>query len=100
MQGPVEKAIIEQSYKQRKPLPEKIANAPEIALGLEIYYVAFLDLSTCRPFGMGEGPIPWTAIDRYCVVNGIKGELREDLFFIVQELDGVYLKWKEKQYDK
>lgn len=48
----------------------------------------------------GEGPIPWTAIDRYCEVYRIAGEQREDLFYHVQSLDRAYLEWSRERMKK
>jgi hypothetical protein len=82
------------------PLPEKIANAPELAPGLDLFYVAFLELATCRTSGWGEGPIPWTAIDRYAEANAFEGEQREDLFHHVRAMDQGYLAWARARESK
>lgn len=80
-----------------RPLPDAIANAPEISLGLELYYEAFLELHSCRGVGFGEGPIPWTSIIDYCEAFDIDGEQREDLIYHVTRLDKVYLDWTRKK---
>lgn len=79
------------------PLPQRIANAPELQVGLDLFYLAFLELSSCRSIGFGEGPIPWLAIQRYCEVHEIEGEQREDLFYHVQRLDQSFLDWRAKK---
>lgn len=80
---------------QRKlPLPDKMQNAPELELGLELYLGAFWDLDSCRPLGMGEGPIPWIAIEQYSQLNGIEGEQREMLHHHIRQLDNAYLKFR------
>ena len=99
-QGPTERKIIEQSVRQRLPLPDRILNAPELGLGLELFYNAFNDLTPCRAIGFGEGPIPWLAIDDYCRRQGITGVQREDLLYHVQQLDTVYLEYRAKQVSK
>lgn len=48
---------------------------------------AFADLATCRPIGMGIGPIPWTAIDAWCERHGIRGDAREVFESCVRALD-------------
>lgn len=97
-QGPTEKLIIEQCYKQRLPLPEKIANAPELFLGLELYFTAFLNLTSCRTQGYGtEGPIPFTQMQIYCEFEGINGDQREDLLDHMQHMDAAYLKHKAQK---
>jgi hypothetical protein len=70
----MEQRIIEAAVRRRQPLPDVIANAPEIHMGLEAYYEAFMDLSTSRGVGMALGPIPWTAVDRYAERHGYTGE--------------------------
>jgi hypothetical protein len=82
------------------PLPKAIANAPELWQGLELFYTAFMDLTTCRPLGMSEGPIPWTAIAEYCDRYDIADEQREDLFYFLREMDTAYLKARVEQSKK
>jgi hypothetical protein len=77
-------------------LPEKIANAPELWLGLELYYDAFVELCSCRPTGWSMCPIPWTVIVDYAVAHGIVGEQLDDLFFFVRGMDAEYLKYHEQ----
>jgi hypothetical protein len=97
-QGPTEKFIIQQCAQQRLPLPEKIANAPELLIGLEFFYMAFLDLTTCRGTGYDtEGPISWLAIKEWADSNEVEGEQREDLFYYINELDKAYLDFKAKK---
>lgn len=59
-------------------------------------YDAFWKLSTCRSYGMTEGPIPWTAIHQY----GESREMGEDEFYEFEELilamDRAYLKIRHK----
>lgn len=83
-----------------QPLPDHIQNAPELTQGLELFYNAFQDLSSCRTAGMSLGPIPWTAMDQYCVRYGINGEQRDDLFHHVEKLDEAYREYVEKKAEK
>lgn len=97
-QGLTEKKIIEQCVMHKMPLPDKIANAPELYFGLELYYKAFLDLTTCRGQGYGtEGPIGWLAIREYADAYDLSGEQREDLFYHIQHMDSAYLDFKAKR---
>lgn len=82
------------------PLPDKIANAPELARGLELYFMAFQELTTCRSLGMSVGPIPWTAIKLFCDEHEIEGEQRDDAFYLVKALDDAYREYLDKQADK
>lgn len=80
------------------PLPDKIANAPELFQGLELFYMAFQDLTTCRGMGYNsEGAVGWLQINEYCMAHGINGEQREDMFYHIQHLDAAYLNYKAKK---
>lgn len=93
----MEQSIIAQCIKRRQPLPEKIANAPTIRQGLEVYYVAFWELSTCRPIGMGVGQIPWTAIDQYAARQGWEGERYEDLVDFTRAMDRTFMAYQSER---
>ncbi len=82
------------------PLPKAIQNAPELELGLDFFYVAFLELSSCRQIGMEEGPIPWTAIDTYCFRFELESEMRDDMFHFVRSLDNEYLRFRKSKSGK
>ena len=67
-------------------------------MGLEFHYSAFAELTTCRGAGYNsEGPITWLAINEWCVVNGVWGEQREDVFHFMQVMDAAYLEHKAKK---
>lgn len=76
---------------QGRPLPDAIANAPELQQGLELYYNAFNVLTSTRQIGMAEGPIPWDKVEHYCDQYGIDGDQREDMHYHISSLDRVYL---------
>jgi hypothetical protein len=98
-QGPTEKNIIEQCIRYRQPLPDKIANAPRLLLGLEMFYVAFADLTTCRyPGDKIDGRISWKAITDWCDAFGIVGEQREDVYHHIFKMDEVYLDHQLAKY--
>ena len=78
-------------------LPDPIANAPILFPGSELFFNAFRDLTTCRPGGMGLYKIPWTAIDQWCLRNGMAGESREELEYYVREMDSA---WLDYHYNK
>lgn len=73
------------------PLPKAIADAPELELGLDLFYLAFMDLTTCRSMGFGEGPIPWSAVRDYCDEMELEGDQREDMFNHIRMMDTTYL---------
>lgn len=75
------------------PVPDRIANAPELDMGLGLYYQGFLDLTSCRQVGMGLGPISSLAVFDYCWRNDIAGEQLEDFLWLIPRLDAKYLEW-------
>lgn len=99
-QGATEQAILRQCAQLKLPIPDAIANAPILKEGLELYFMAFLDLTTCRSYGMSEGPIPWTAIRDWAAYNGLSSYQTDDLFYMVREMDNAYLDYRAKQLKK
>ncbi|APL99129.1 tail chaperonin [Bordetella phage MW2] len=79
------------------PLPNSIQNAPELNLGLELFYTGFLDLTSCRQTGMSLGPIPMLSILEYGMIHGIEGEQLDDFVWFVQRLDQKYLEWSRNR---
>jgi hypothetical protein len=96
----MERRIIEASIRRRVPLPDIIENAPEILLGLEVYYEAFLELDTCRTVGMSAGRIPWTAIDRYAERHGFTGDGFDYLLHMIRAMDDAFLKYSRDKAAK
>jgi len=96
----MEQLIIKQCLKDNRAFPEKIQNAPDILLGLNLFYSAFIDLDSCRHSGYEDGPIPWTAIADYCAHKGITGETADDMFFHVRSLDKAFLKHRSDKAKK
>lgn len=84
----------------RRPLPKRIQDAPELQLGLELYWDAFWDLSTCRTSGFGAGPIPWLAVREYALTFEFDEEQMNDLFYLVRRMDNVYLEHHKKKQEK
>lgn len=79
-------------------LPKALRDQPELFQGLELYWRAFCHLNSCRPAGFsGAYPIPWTALKSYSDTWGFDDEQFELLEYYVSKMDGVYLKWAEKQ---
>lgn len=96
-QGPVEQKIIKDCVRYGMPLPDKIANAPHLQLGLEFYYHAFINLNTERRFGQVEGPIPWSAIENYGMRRQLDEEELVDLHFYVSTMDSAYLEYRKSK---
>jgi hypothetical protein len=79
------------------PLPDAIRDAPELQFGLELFYTAFMDLSSCRSVGMGESAIPYSAVIDYCMYHEIWGEQRDDMIYHVRAMDATYLEQRRKK---
>jgi hypothetical protein len=71
---------------------------PEVPAEMRFYLDAFWTLSTDRTYGMGIGPIPWSAVDRYAQRLGIADDEVEytDFVQILQLLDIAFLKQMNK----
>ena len=79
--------------RSNQPLPDPIANAPEIPLGLGFFYKAFQELSSERM----DGPIPGSAIRSYNRDEDITGELADDVKYHVRNLDNTLLEYRRKK---
>lgn len=82
------------------PLPQKIANAPTLQLGLQLFWVAFMELSSCRSSAMGLGRIPWTAIKDWALAYELDEEQADDLFHAILAMDSAYLDHESKKDKK
>lgn len=82
------------------PIPDAIANRPELAFGLEWYLTAFYELGTDRPIGFGPGPIPGSAIREFALWYGVSPDEYDDFNYLIRELDGEWLKWAAKQVER
>jgi len=89
----VEQNIIDQCLRFNEPIPERIANKPELLKGLNVYLQAFLDLDSDR---LNE-VISWSSIITYAGYYGFDFEQTEDLIFFVREMDTAYLKHMNKK---
>lgn len=80
------------------PVPDRVANAPELLAISAFYYVAFQTLQSCRNF---EGArIPWLAIKAYADEVGCDPEQRQILYAVVEALDLWLLGYLQKRQDK
>lgn len=96
-QGPTEDLIVDQALKARAPIPEKIANKPELLPGLAFYYEAFNALSSCRDMQFGVGRIPWTAANDFSLRYRMNLAEFERLWDLICRVDSVYINLKTKQ---
>jgi len=67
-------------------------------MGLELFYMAFLDLTSCRSAGYStEGLIPWTATRQWAASYQLDEEQTEDLEYHIPRMDEVYLRFKTRK---
>ena len=88
------------AYRLGQPLPERIANAPELHLGLELYLQAYFDLDSERSNGMGVGRIFWTSIADYAKAFDLDEDQTDDLFYFIRAMDNANLKRIAEQLEK
>lgn len=98
--GLVEERIVQQAIRAKAPIPERILNAPALLPGLEFYYTAFLELSTCRSAGFGVGPIPWTAVNDYATRLGLTDDEFEGFSVVLKRLDAAYVSHETERQSK
>jgi len=99
-QGKTEAAIIELARKTGMPLPDKIANKPQLIGGLELYWKAFVELSSDRAISMAEGPIPWSSMNSWALRHGIYGNDFDRFVAVVRGVDEAYLQKRGKSKKK
>ncbi len=74
------------------PLPERIANAPELQEGLQLYLQAFFDLDSERSHALAPTAIPFTSVAAYARAFKFDEEQTEDLVFFIRRMDTEHLK--------
>ena len=83
------------------PIPEKIKNAPELYMGLQLFFNAFTDLSSSRgASGLSEGLIPWWVIQDYCDRNELDADTTEDMHYHICQLDLARAKYYKRKEEK
>lgn len=95
--GQHERAIARQSAQAREPLPERIANAPQLFEGLELYHNAFFDLDTTRNHSNGFTRISILDTKDYAEAWEFDEEQTAMLLYLVPRMDTeliTYLKSK------
>lgn len=78
-------------------MPRKIADAPELWPGLEVYFEAWMQMDSCRQVGMSIGPIPWTAIEQYAKAMDLDDQQTARMHRLLRAMDRVYLDWVNKR---
>lgn len=82
-------------------LPGKILDAPSLLPGLDIFFEAFLDLTSSRMQGVnGPGPIPFSEIDAWARRYEIDEDTFERLQLFIRRMDKVYIEHVVKKSKK
>ena len=89
--GASEQTLIRQAQAAGRPIPDRIANAPRLMPGLDLYLNAFFDLDSERTHGFSLSPIPWGSIFAYGSAYGFDKEQQDDLIYFVRKLDQAHL---------
>lgn len=89
--GPIEQTIIKQALRAGNPIPDRIANAPELKPGLNLFLEAFLELDSERSHSFGPERIPLTKIFEYANAYEFEQEQTEDLVYLVREMDKAHV---------
>ena len=66
----------------------------------EFYTAAFYELSTCRSYGLAQGPIPWRDIIYYAEYAGLDMDLLPLFVRVLRAMDTVYLQYINKRAPK
>jgi hypothetical protein len=91
-QAPHEVNLIQQSIRQRRPVPDVIANAPELLPGLQLYWTAWMNLMTCRR--APSALISWADIQHWADIHDLDSLQTADLHFHIRSMDLAFLTWK------
>ena len=91
--GSTEQSIAKQAVRMGQPIPDRIANAPNLKEGLSFYLQAFFDLDSERSQGFNVGRIPWTAIVTYGRYHGLYRDEIDILVEHIRALDTANLNW-------
>lgn len=85
--------------KRGVPLPDFIADAPQLNAELEIFWAMFWELSSCRGYtAMGDPTrIPWTAIDRYAERHRFTQDAFSDAVFLLGRMDDAFIAHNSKK---
>jgi len=81
-------------------VPKWAIDAPSLPLGSEIVFDSYVDLDTCRTYGFGSGPIPWTSIVDYAVANGLPDDEIADFVTLIRMMDGEHLRYNQRKAEE
>lgn len=93
--------IVQDCRRRKRPLPDKVANAPQLLTGLDIYWDAYVALSTCRPPAFaGVMPIPWASVDAYARAQDFDEEQHYRLWYCVSMMDKEFTRYVKSKEER
>lgn len=87
--------VIDQAIEKDLPIPDSLANPPQIKFGLEIYWNAFLNLNCDRASSFDVGPIPTVAILSYASYYDIDDV--ESFLEVIRRMDNAFIEHHTKK---
>jgi hypothetical protein len=78
----------------------RLDSEPKLSPWLAGVWSAFRRLSTCRQLGMGMGPIPWTAVKDYALMEGMDRDEFTEFDYLIEAMDSEYLAVQSERRDK
>jgi hypothetical protein len=88
-QGPNGLKLYKMAIKLQRPIPQELANAPQVYPWLLVFQRAFWDLIGDRP--SNDSPIPWMVRQRWAEVHGLDEEATMLLHHHVRAQDLAFL---------
>lgn len=98
--GLVEQQLAKQALRARQEMPDRIANAPVLFPGLQIYLQAFFDLDFERSHSMGATHIPFSSVVDYARAFEFDEEMTEDLIYFIRQMDIEHVKLIAKKQEE
>lgn len=91
-QGETAEFLTKMAIRLGQPIPDRIANAPALLHGLDVYLNAFHELDSERMnTGMSIGRIPWSKCILYADINDFDERQTRALVAHVRRLDTIYI---------
>jgi hypothetical protein len=87
----VQQAVSNSAMRVRGKAPDKFQNAPELRMGLELYYDAWFELDRDRNHGTGWTYIPWSSIARYIEFYDLTEDQAECMFAHIRAMDTAHI---------
>lgn len=90
--GPIELLMAKQAAQANRPLDGKIANPPELQIGLGLYLQAFFDLDSERSHSMAVTRIPGSVIRLYAREFDFDDDQTDLLDYYISQMDDAHCK--------